>query len=503
MSSKNLASDDNADMGLFWGCWIALVATSFGFVTRGLTAGEWGAEFGLTDTQIGEILGAGLWPFAISIILFSLVIDKIGYRVAMLFGLACHLLSTAIILFADSYNTMYVGTFILALGCGTVEAYINPVVTTMFSNSKAKMLNVLHAGWPAGLVLGGLIAIGLGDVHWKVKIGLILIPTAIYAVMLLKKAFPVNERVAAGISYRDMLSEVGAVGALIAITMIVMEVGRLFEFSLLLIIGLIVGATAIYAFYSRSLGKPLFILMLLIMMPLATTELGVDGWITSLMSASMEDIGIAAGWVLVYTSAIMAILRFFFAGRLIDMLTPFGLLALCSVISAIGLYALAGASGAGMILVAATVYGVGKSFFWPTTLGIVAEQFPRGGALTLNSVAGVGMLAVGIVGSAFLGNIQDRAVSAEISAISPEVHTAYVSRTEQSVFGSYKALDMAAVAHASELDKAIIVEAQQIAPKKALTTAALLPIGMLVCYLILIAYFKSRGGYKAVDIDGD
>lgn len=502
MNGNDNTATENADMGLFWGCWIALVATSFGFVTRGLTANEWGAEFGLTETQVGEILGAGLWPFAISIILFSLIIDKIGYKSAMFFGLICHLLSTVIILSADNYNMMYIGTFILALGCGTVEAYINPVVTTMFSKSKVKMLNVLHAGWPAGLVLGGVIAIGLGDVHWKAKIAVILVPTVVYAVMLFNKQFPLNERVAAGISYREMLSEVGVVGALIAVTMIVVEVGRLFEFGTGLTIALIAGATAVYAVYSRSIGKPLFILLLLIMMPLATTELGVDGWITSLMSNSMQEIGIAAGWVLVYTSAIMAILRFFFAGRLIDMLSPFGLLAVCSVLAALGLYALAGASGAGMILAAATLYGVGKSFFWPTTLGIVAEQFPRGGALTLNSVAGVGMLAVGIVGSAFLGNIQDRAVSDEIAQVSPELHAEYVTRTERSVFGSYKAVDSLALEQASEGERLIVQDALASAPKRALNTAALLPVGMFFCYILLILYFRSKGGYKAVEIGG-
>ena len=72
-------ADERHKKILFWGCFIALVATSFGFIARALTASDWGAEFNLTETQVGEILGAGLWPFAISIVLFSLVIDRIGY----------------------------------------------------------------------------------------------------------------------------------------------------------------------------------------------------------------------------------------------------------------------------------------------------------------------------------------------------------------------------------------------------------------------------------------
>ena len=36
--------------------------------------------------------------------------------------------------------------------------------------------------------------------------------------------------------------------------------------------------------------------------------------------------------------------------------------------------------------------------------------------------------------------------------------------------------------------------------QQALRAMALFPTFMLVCYLILIGYFKSKGGYKPVDI---
>ena len=215
--SATTTKQNAPDMMLFWGCFIALISTSFGFIARVLTQDAWGTEFGLNETQVGEILGAGLWPFAISIILFSLFIDRIGYRAAMLFGLVCHTVSTIVILMADSYNMMYAGTIILALGSGTVEAYINPVVATMFNKDKTKWLNILHAGWPGGLVIGGIIALLFGndvvEVNgakelvtgffgvsslWRWKIGLIFIPSIVYAVILWKKSFPVQERVAAG-----------------------------------------------------------------------------------------------------------------------------------------------------------------------------------------------------------------------------------------------------------------------------------------------------------------
>lgn len=483
---------------LFWGCFIALVATSFGFIARALTENEWGAEFNLSQTQIGEILGAGLWPFAISIVLFSLVIDYIGYKAAMWFGVVCHTLSTVLILMAENYTMMYIGTFVLALGSGTVEAYINPLVATVYSKEKTKWLNALHAGWPGGLVLGGILAIALGtDVYWKYKIAIILIPTVIYTFMLARERFPIHERVTAGVSYRDMLREVGAIGVLIASTMVIMEVGRNFGFSLGLEIALIVLLTGGYAVYTRSAGRAMFILFLLIMIPLATTELSVDSWITALMEGEMTSLGLAAGWVLIYTSAIMMVLRFF-AGPIVHRISPLGLLAVCSVLACAGLFALSSATGA-MILVAATLYGVGKTFFWPTTLGIVAEQFPRGGALTLNTVAGVGMIAAGIVGAPFLGYLQDTAIDSNLLATAPALHER-VMEPKEGLFGSYEALNATAVAAAPTSAQETIAQVEEESRKDALRTVALLPVLMLLCYIGLILYFRSKGGYKPVEL---
>ncbi|HOD83685.1 MAG TPA: MFS transporter, partial [Phycisphaerae bacterium] len=73
---------------IFWACFVALAATAAVFVVRNQVIGEWAAEFNLTETQKGEILGVGLWPFAMTIVLFSLVVDRIGYGHSLLFAFA-------------------------------------------------------------------------------------------------------------------------------------------------------------------------------------------------------------------------------------------------------------------------------------------------------------------------------------------------------------------------------------------------------------------------------
>ncbi len=493
---------DAPDMGLFWGCFIALIATSFGFIIRALIIDAWEVGFNLSQTQKGELLGVGLWPFALSIVLFSLVIDRIGYRNAMLFGLGCHVVSAVITIMAKDYKWLYAGTFICALGNGTVEAYINPVVATLFRKDKTKWFNILHAGWPGGMVLGGLLLLLLGDsVSWQVKVGLIFIPTILYAFLLWRKKFPVHERVAAGVSYQEMLKEVGILGAFIISLMVFKEIGRILGFGDVLTWVIILIATGAFGFYTKSLGKPLFIIMLLIMVPLAITELGVDSWSADLMAGEMGKMGYSGLWVLIYTSLIMMLLRFF-GGPIIHKLSPLGILAAGAAVAALGLFALSSATG-GMILLAATLYGIGKTFFWPTTLGIVAEQFPKGGALTLNGVAAVGMLAAGIVGGPLLGNIQDKQVDKEVAAYdaanATQLHSTYVTAEKTGIFGSYRAVDGEKLkTAANEADKATINTIQGDAKKVALKNVALLPIFMLLCYIGLLLYFRSKGGYKPV-----
>jgi MFS family permease len=399
---------------------------------------------------------------------------------------------------------LYIGSFICAIGNGTVEAVANPVVATMFPKQKIKWLSRLHAGWAGGLVLGGLMALLLGvNTQWEYKIALILIPTLIYGVMTISRKFPVNERVQAGVSYKEMLQEVGAGGALIIVALIVFQLGAVFAWPTAANIVITLLITAGFGYYTRSFGQPLFIILLLIMIPLATTELGTDSWITDLMTPEMNKIGFQAGWVLIYTSAIMFALRFF-AGPISHRFSSPGLLAICSAIAAVGLYVMSFSAGS-LILIAATIYGLGKSFFWPTMLGMVSERFPKGGALTLNITGGLGMIAAGVIGAGILGFIQDKSVDQKITTYDrthqTAIHNTYVTEQKTSLFGDYKALDQTKLATASANEQLTVTTIRDGAKKEALRYIVIFPLIMLASYLLLILYFKSKGGYKAIALN--
>ncbi|ULQ54052.1 MFS transporter [Flavihumibacter fluvii] len=501
-NSVTTATEDRDKKLLFWGCFIALVATAFGFVFRAFIMAQWGVQFGLSKTQQGEIFGVGFWPFGISIVIFSLIIDKIGYKKSMVFAFACHILSVIITIFASGYWMLFAGTFLFALGNGAVEAVINPVVATMFPKEKTKWLNILHAGWPAGMVVGGLLGIFMINQQfpWEVIIAFVLLPAIVYGWIILKRKFPVNERVEAGVSYLDMLKEVGILGMLIIAALCAFQLGSLFQWSNMVSIIITLVAVGIFGYFVRSLGQPLFILLLLIMIPLATTELGTDSWITDLMTPAMQKMGFQGGWVLIYTSIIMALLRFY-AGPIVHRLSPIGLLVASSLIAMLGLVFLSYSTGA-LIIIAATVYAFGKTFFWPTMLGVVSEQFPRGGALALNFTGAVGMMGVGVIGAVILGFVQDKQLDQNLAAYdqanNTTLHADYLTAPKKGLFGSYKALDAQKMANAPAKAVEEINIVQNDAKKSALRTVAFFPALMFLCYLGLFVYFKSRGGYKPV-----
>jgi hypothetical protein len=276
-------------------------------------------------------------------------------------------------------------------------------------------------------------------------------------------------------------------------------------------LGLCIAFVAAFGFYTKSPGRGLMGILILIMMPLATTEIGTDGWISGIMANAVT---FDAEWILVYTSVIMMGLRFL-AGPIVHALNPLPLLILSSVLAIAGLAALAGAgaAGVGMIFVAATLYALGKTFFWPTMLGIVSEQTPKGGALTLNAVSGIGMLAVGVLGFPFIGAIQ---ANKEISEVANTKAPGLVengeivkdAKEEKSIYSiiNYEVLTDTAVdeklANASEDDKKKVADARAGSAPKALGSMTVFPLSMLIAYIAIYMYFRSRGGYKPIELGG-
>jgi MFS family permease len=242
----------------------------------------------------------------------------------------------------------------------------------------------------------------------------------------------------------------------------------------------------------------------------------------------------------VYTSTLMFILRFF-AGPIVHKISPLGLLCVSGVLGAVGLTLLGSAVGVTACVVAATVYALGKTFLWPTMLAVASERFPKGGAVAIGMMGGVGMLSAGLLGGPAIGYKQDYYASKDLEAKAPETYARYaVSDPKGFLFlPAIKGLDgakvgvlsdngkeLAAVGAAlakdnkkdanhealatwwetakvtADKDSAPVTAATLMGGRTAMKVTAAVPALMAVLYLILILYFKARGGYKAVHLEG-
>ena len=436
---------------LLWAGFMAIMASGVGFAIRAGILGQWGSKYGFTQTELGAITGGGLTGFGIIILISALLADKVGYGVLMVTAFVMHLASAALTLATGAaylaggkpaaFQCLFWGMFLFAVGNGIAEAVVNPLVATLFPRKKAHYLNILHAGWPAGLVVGGLLsAIFTGEslfgwtplskpLDWQYQISFFLVPVAFYGLMLLGQQFPKSEASQSGVSYRNMLRELGILGGGIICVLL----GLFFHSDLKLSVTVsIILAGLIWLGISYATGfhlGPILLAVLLVTHALVGfVELGTDSWISKITASIMASTqrGLL---LLVYTSSLMFILRFF-AGPIVERISPLGLLFASALLGTTGLSLLSRADSVAFCVIAATVYACGKTFFWPTMLAVVSEQFPRGGAITIGAVGGVGMLSAGLLGSPGIGFEQDHYSSENLKDKNPAVYERYKAPTK-------------------------------------------------------------------------
>ena len=97
---------------------------------------------------------------------------------------------------------LYAGFFMLGLSHGLVEGVINPLMASLYPDEKTRRITSVHAWWPAGLIIGGLLAVALSNlgIAWQFKLSLILVPAVTYLVMALSLSYPKTERVMSNVS---------------------------------------------------------------------------------------------------------------------------------------------------------------------------------------------------------------------------------------------------------------------------------------------------------------
>ncbi|MEZ6067206.1 MAG: MFS transporter [Planctomycetaceae bacterium] len=533
---------------LLWAGFTAILAAGVGFAIRGGILDNWGSEYGFTGAQLGAIGGAGFTGFCFGIIIGGIIADKIGYGWLVVAAFACHVLS-AFVTFAPTaemeqatvYLYLFWGTFIFALANGTLEAVANPLVATLFPQNRTHYLNILHASWPAGMILGGVAGWILDDhyqIHWKYQLALFLVPTVVYGLMFIGQKMPKSEASEKGLKLGDMFKDVGLLGGLVVCYLLALFFGSVLS-PLLTPENATAdqlasaAATAKYIGYgiggvlligigfltNFSIGSGLLFILFVTHALVGAVELGTDGWIQNITGNLLTS---GQGKILfVYTSAVMFALRFcaHFIEKNIG-LSPVGLLLLCAVLACIGLNLTSMVDSFGMALLALGVYGFGKTFFWPTMLAVASDRFPRTGAIAISIMGGIGMMSAGLIGSEGLGYFKDRysgealkeadaklyeeakAEKPKAFLVFPEAHGIDGKRlgaATDALNAARKENPEAKPADLGEENRKIL-EASITGDRRTLVADSLIPATMAAIYLLLMLYFKSIGGYRAVSI---
>ncbi|CAN5789837.1 hypothetical protein BH11GEM1_BH11GEM1_03700 [soil metagenome] len=383
-------------------------------------------------TMIASILGVPFLGFALTIAIGSPLLDYIGMKVLLPLAGVAFTVGMSLIMFASHlasgtgvYQVIYLGAIIAGIGWGLVETVVNPLVATLYPEDKTARLNTVHAWWPGGLVIGGLLGVGMSKMGlgWEAKLGLSTIPAIALVISCIGLEFPPTERAASGVS-----------------------MGQMF----------------------RELRSPLFFVLFFSMFLTAASELAPGQWVDIALSRTVHMPGIL---LLVYVSGLMFVMRHF-AGALGKLLSPIGVLWLSSLLAALGLLALSYANSPVTALLAATVWGIGVCYMWPTMLASASERFPRGGALLMGLMGTAGTLSIQFV-LPFMGQVFDRK---KIAAA-----------------GGAEAFQR--LTPGPELDRVLGLAAQA-----SFRVVALLPALLLFVFAGIWLYDRSRGGFRRQSI---
>ncbi len=360
---------------LFWIAILALTSAAISLSLRVAVSDEISVElFSLIDpsnsvTLMTQALGVSFLGFAITLFFGSLALDFIGIRRMLSFSGIAFSAGALLVIFSDSlaegervYRLVWLGMALQGLGWGSVEAAINPLAATIYPKDTTHRINVLHAWWPAGLVIGGLWALFADSMalDWRIVLSALILPAIATTCLSLISEFPQTQRVQSGVSFRDMVYEI--------------------------------------------VRRPSFFIWFGAMFLTAASELAPGQLVELILS---QTVGMQGIIILVYVSSMMFVFRHF-AGPLSHFLSPVGLLWCSSLLAAIGLYLLSVATSPASAIVAATFWGAGVCFMWPTMLAQAAERYPRGGPWTIGLIGTAGALSIHFILPQF-GAIYDKA----------------------------------------------------------------------------------------------
>jgi len=409
---------------LFIAACLALLVTALTFAIRAKITSVFIDTYGLESESVGRAMAPAFWGFAVAMFAGGYFIDIVKTKTVIWMAFGMHFIGIVLLLIAKDYTSLFIANVFMGLGNGSVEAACNPLVTSLFPNNKTKMLNRFHVWFPGGIVIGSLAAALVMDklnLPWQILVSLLFIPLVIYGFLFFGQKIPETERVASGVSYKEMMRNIGApiTITLTVIFMILVANNASISNAVtsnyltpLIILGVITIAIIIEGRLVNKITL-IFPLIFACMLLTASTELGTTSWIEKLL-ANKE---IHPMIILAVVTGLMAVGRFF-AGGLVHRLNPIGVLIGSAIFSFAGLLLLSISTGVVMIVASAAVFAIGVCYFWPTMIGVASEYTPKSGALGMSILGGGGFVATAMVLPIMGKSIADAGPIATIKSMS-------------------------------------------------------------------------------------
>ncbi len=371
---------------------ISLIVTAMTFAIRAGILGELSEEFSLSGPQLGWINSMAFLGFPVAMVLLGYLYNKLGPRLIMILAFIGHLLGLGLTIIAGGFLGLLISTFFIGFANGAVEAACNPMIAQMYEDEKTKWLNRFHVWFPGGIVIGALASKFMTDMNmgWQMQIAIMIIPTIIYGVMVFTTKFPKSSDAYTGRT-SDLAILVAIIGLMILIGTPNPVTGVLIGGIILpLILILAVSFLLIKRLGGTTRDGLLLSVMMILMTITATSELGTQQWVGSILGES----GASPMIILALATGLMAVGRYF-AGPVIHALNPLGVLLMSAIVTTIGIYLLSTTTG-GMVYFATIIFALGVCYFWPTMVGVVGEYIPRTGALGMSLVGGAGLFGLSL-----------------------------------------------------------------------------------------------------------
>jgi MFS family permease len=190
-------------------------------------------------------------------------------------------------------------------------------------------------------------------------------------------------------------------------------------------------------------------------------------------------------------------------------LSPVGLLLTSAVLAFVGLQLASGMESFAIALIALGVYALGKTFFWPTMLAVVGDRFPRSGAVAMSIMGGIGMLSAGLIGGPGLGYAKDRFTAENLQSSNAAAYQANKAKDESKFLFLAPVTAVAGdkleaakkAGDKGSADQKAIVAANRAGDRATLKADSFIPLTMAAIYLLMLLYFKSIGGYRALKLE--